>query len=104
MLKLWALGKDQNLKELRRYISLRGSEVTLRKGWDLQMPISVELCPELNLNIKETLLLKLIPCKIPKEAEISDLPITPSVLCLSIAFNSWENQMVKKQNQLNAYD
>jgi len=31
--------------------------------------------------------LKLLPCKILKEAEISDLPITPSVICLSDAFN-----------------
>jgi len=32
--------------------------------------------------------LKLLPCQIPKEAEILDFPITTSVLCLSNAFNS----------------
>jgi len=57
--------------------------------------------------------LKLLPYKIPKEAEISDLPITPSVLCLSDAFNSKledEERLSRKpndkepRNQLNAYD
>jgi len=59
---------------------LRGPEVTLRKGWDLQIPIS------LNIMSLRSLLLKLIPCKIPKEAEISDLPIKTSVINLSNTF------------------
>jgi len=69
MLKLQALGKDQNLKELWR---LGLANANLFKSYVLQKPYYWSFCLEI----------------FSKEAEISDLPIKTSALNLSNAFNS----------------
>ena len=40
-----ALGKCSKLKELVRYYFLGDAMLTLEKGWGLQMPISIQICP-----------------------------------------------------------
>jgi len=74
-LKEWALGKEKKMKELTRYVLLRGSVLTLEQGWGLQMAISFNRPPRIKPQDekKKIPLWKSRPCSIFEEAELMDL-------------------------------